>query len=196
MTITQLKLSADISISGNAKQVAKAREILDPMLKRPEMFREEKARIIIQDAIDAHRLGASILYRGNQVWSRRKITVNLKHIMKRGQLYGNKRVRWMHIGILCLPEVEKDFKPILSEYFYNFLHLCCGSSAHYNRAGWIGIYPTLNDLKKFFIKNEFGKAVIDYIPSWKTDAKRIVEDIERMLYPLRSYIKATRKQSY
>lgn len=65
----------------------------------------------------------------------------------------------------------------------------------YNIHGWIAEYPTLEDLKKFFKKNELGYRVLDYIPSWHTDAKRIVEAIEIQLYPLESYMKA-RKGSF
>jgi len=165
------------------------------MLKRLDNMTEAQARIVIQDAIDEYTIDASILYRGNQIWSRKRIVQNLKRIIERGQLYGNKRVKWLRVGsMLCLPAVPQDFKPILSEYFYNFLTLCCGSIAHYNRAGWIGIYPTVEDLKRFFMKNEHGKPVSEYIPTWKTDAKRAVEDIERLLYPFRSYVKAKQKE--
>jgi hypothetical protein len=83
--------------------------------------------------------------------------------------------------------------PILSKYFYDFLHLHCGSIAHYNIQGWITEYPTLEDLKQFFKKNEYGKRVLDHIPVWMTDAKRIVEEIERQLFPFETYLKVTRK---
>ena len=79
---------------------------------------------------------------------------------------------------------------MLSKYFYEFLHLDCGSIAHYNIHGWIAEYPTLEHLKKFFRRNEFGRRVLDYIPYWHTDAKRIVEAIEIQLYPVESYIHA------
>lgn len=193
--IRQLTLSRDVSISGNSKQLAKTEKILEPKLKHLDNMTEAQARIMIQDAIDEYSLGTSILYKGNQVWNRKRIVQNLKRIIERGQLYGNKQVKWLRVGsMLCLPAVPQDFKPILSEYFYNFLTLCCGSKAHYNRAGWIGIYPTVEDLKRFFMKNEHGKPVSEYIPEWKTDAKRIVEDIERLLYPFRSYVKAKQKE--
>ena len=61
--------------------------------------------------------------------------------------------------------------------------------------GWIAKYPTLEHLKKFFKKNEFGHRVLDHIPFWYTDARRIVEVIEIQLYPLESYMKA-RKGSF
>ena len=183
----------DIIIAGSAKDIAKTKGVLEkiPMLNN---LLEAQARIIIQDAIDEHHLNASILYKGNRVWSRRKILRNLEHIIEKGNLYGNKRVRWLRVGsMLCLPATPDDFKPVLSEYFYEFLSLRCGSMAHYSRAGWIGIYPTVNDLKRFFKKNEHGKPVSEWIPPWETDAKRIVDDIERRLYPFRSYLKSTHK---
>lgn len=80
---------------------------------------------------------------------------------------------------------------ILSNYFYKFLTNCCGSIAHYDIRGWVATYPTLDDLKEFFEKNEHGRRVIDAIPCWHTDAKRIVEVIEARLFPLRSYVKQT-----
>lgn len=192
--MTELKYSADIRILGSKKEVEKAKAVLNKlsMLKN---LREDKARIVIQDAIDEHHLNASILYKGNRVWSRRKILNNLERIIEKGTLFGNKRVRWMHVSeTICLPETPADFKPVLSKYFYEFLIMCCGSIAHYNLAGWIGIYPTLEDLKRFFLKNEHGKPVSEWIPLWKTDVKRIVEDIERRLFPFRSFVKSKQKQ--
>jgi len=189
-------LSRDISILGNPKQVTKAKKILKPMLDdRLENLNVMQARLAIQDVIDTKTLYASILYRGHQVWGRRRIISNLKRIIARGQLYNNNRVKWIRVNSsFCLPAVPDDFKPILSQHFYQFLIMCCGSKPHYSRAGWIGIYPTLADLKRFFMKNEHGKQVSDYIPDWKSDALNVVEDIERLLYPFRSYIKAKQKE--
>jgi len=194
----QIVLTRDLSISGNAKQLAKAKKALEPVaLKRLENLNDVQVRLLIQDVIDDKNLYVSILYKGNVVWSRRRITLNLNRIIARGRLYGNgdRQVKWLRVkpGI-CLPAVPKDFKPILSEYFYNFLILCCGSKPHYSRAGWIGIYPTVADLKRFFMKNEYGKPVSEYIPDWKSDALRTVEDVERLLYPFRSYVKAKQQE--
>jgi len=187
----ELKYSLDIRILGNQKDVEKAKAALDKLDLPP---REDKARILIQDVIDKYRLNVSILYKGNRVWSRRKILNNLERIMEKGTLYGNKRVRWLRLGsMLCLPATPADFKPMLSDYFYEFLTLCCGSIAHYNKAGWIGVYPTLEDLKNFFLKNEYGKPVSESIPSWETDVKRIVEAIEQKLFPFRTYVKSKQK---
>ena len=176
---------------------------LGPVTEMITTMDEKEARLFLQDAIDNYQINASILYRGHIVWNRKKITRNLQRIIDRGQLYGNKRVQWVRVvpsgktdnaTMACLPKVEKGFKPILSIYFYNFIVSCCGSQPHYSRAGWIGIYPTLNDLKRFFMTNEFGKSVAEYVPEWKSDVTRIVEDIERMLYPFRSFLKAKQKE--
>jgi hypothetical protein len=193
--VKELKYSAEIRILGNKQEFEKAKAVLNKLTILKNL-REDKARIVIQDAIDEYHLNASILYKGNRVWSRRKILNNLERIIEKGTLYGNKRVIWMRVSeTICLPETPADFKPVLSKYFYEFLIMCCGSIAHYNLAGWIGIYPTLEDLKRFFLKNEHGKPVSEWIPWWKTDAKRIVEDIERRLFPFRSYVKSKQKQS-
>jgi len=187
--------SDEIRILGSPKQLEKAQNILETMQPLLKTLGEAQTRLMIQDAIDENHLNASILHKGNRVWSRRKILRNLERIIEKGTLYGNKRVKWLRVNdSICLPETPANFKPVLSKYFYEFLTLCCGSSAHYNLAGWIGIYPTLEDLKSFFQKNEHGKPVSEWIPEWKADAKRIVDDIERTLYPFRSYIKSRQKQ--
>jgi len=194
-TIKELIYSDEIRILGSPEQLKKARSIIDAL--QPLLKTEAQARLMIQDAIDEHHLNASILYKGNRVWSRRKILRNLKRIMENGALYKdkNKRVRWLRISdTICLPKTPANFKPILSKYFYEFLTLCCGSSAHYSREGWIGIYPRLEDLKSFFQKNEHGKPVSEWIPEWKADAKRIVDDIERILFPFRNYVKSRQKR--
>ncbi len=176
--------------------MAKAKKALEPVaLKRLANLNDVQVRLLLQDVIDEKSLYVSILYKGNAVWSRKRVMQNLRRIIARGQLYGNKQVKWLRVSSgICLPAVPKDFKPILSEYFYNFLILCCGSQPHYSRAGWIGIYPTIADLKRFFMKNEFGKPVSEHIPDWKSDALRIVEDIERLLYPFRSYVKSKQQE--
>jgi len=190
------KFSENILVMGQKEDIEKAKNVLGniPLLRNKT---EPEARIAIQDKIDEYHLNAVILFKGNQVWSRRRVLNNLKRIVEKGTLYGgNGRVRWIRCGdMLCLPATPKNFKPVLSDYFYQFLIMCCGSSAHYSRAGWIGIYPKLEDLKRFFQRNEQDKQVSDWIPAWKTDALRIVEDIERTLYPFRSYLKAKQKEN-
>ena len=197
----QSTLHKKISIHGSKKDVEKAMEILskldlgikEELEEHPNRWRlmsEAKDRLKIQEAIDVNNLKASILYDGNGVWSKKRILQNLRRIIEHGTLYGSQRVRWIPLGsMLYFPATPRDFKPVLSKYFYEFLHLCCGSIAHYNRAGWIAEYPTVEDLKTFFKKNEYGKRVLDHIPRWKTDAKVIVEAIEAMLFPFQYYMK-------
>lgn len=154
-----------------AKRIQEIEGLLD--------MHEGQARLAIQKVIDERGLKASILYTGNGVWSRRKILSNLRRIKKAGILYDKDKPNYVPIGsLLRMPVVKYT---ILSDYFYAFLHLCCGSIAHYNKAGWVAHYPTIEDLKEFFLKNEYGKRVIDWIPGWKTDVKEIVMDIEREL---------------
>lgn len=165
-----------ISIYGNKRDIARAITKLDGLPNLNEL-REPEARLKIQDLIDMENLKADILFDGNTVWSKKRIIRNLKFTMKEGVLgYAG----YIPMGsILRMPSMENG-KPILSDYFYKFLHLDCGSIAHYNIAGWIAEYPTIDDLKEFFMKNEYGKRVLDDIPHWMTDAKRIVREIEEI----------------
>lgn len=176
-----------IEVHGQKKAVAKAAKLLK---KNLEEMDEPKARLQLQDLIDDNNVKATIMVNGNYVWSKKRILQNLKRIMDHGRLYGERTPgRHLVAGVLWLP-VNTD--PVLSKYFYEFL-TDCGSAAHYSIHGWIAEYPTLEHLKKFFKKNEFGQRVLDYIPDWMTDAKRIVEAIEIQLYPLESYMRARRK---
>jgi cobalamin biosynthesis Co2+ chelatase CbiK len=86
--------------------------------------------------------------------------------------------------------VPSPGKCILSDYFYNFLTCHCGSIAHYNKQGWVAIYPTVDALKAFFKKNEFGRRVLDDIPDWASDYKKTVQLIEKMLFPLENYVRS------
>lgn len=164
---------------GSKKDVEKAEDILS-RIPDLDVLNEENARLKIQDAIDRYNLKASILYDGNGVWSRKRIIRNLKQILKHGTLYRADKPKYIPIGsMLRIPTIGDAW---LSDYFYKFLSLCCGSIAHYNKSGWIAEYPTVDDLRDFFKKNEYGKPVKEDIPFWKTDAKRIVEDIETLLF--------------
>lgn len=192
MQLLQVEFNENIKLWGTRKQIKKAVKVLDEL--DLSQLSEGEARLKIQRAIDEHRLKADILYKGNTVWNYSRIIRNLKRIIKHGRLFGKKRVRWIPLGsMLYMPATPQDFKPILSQYFYQFLSLECGSIAHYNRAGWIAHYPYVEDLKKFFKKNEFGKPVKEDIPGWYTDAKRIVEQIERLLFPFEAYLKHRQK---
>lgn len=183
-----------IEFRGQRKAVEKAQKILGPQLNQLEQMNEKDARLKIQDVIDEYRLAAYIMVNGNSVWNMRRILGNVRRIREAGRLYGEKTPhRELIGGVLYLP-AKTD--PILSKYFYEFLHLHCGTAAHYNIHGWIAEYPTLEHLKRFFRRNEFGCRVIDYIPSWMADAKRIVEAIEMVLFPLESYVRSKKRASF
>ena len=175
-----------IRIIGSKANVEKAEALLKK-IEDLENIPESKARLIIQDLIDGHNLKAYILFDGNSVWSMNRIMGNLNRIVKAGTLYRGDKPRYYPVGSTL--KIPAGGQPILSKYFYDFLHSCCGSIGHFNIYGWISQYPTLEALKQFFKKNEHGKRVIDYIPSWHTDAKRVVEAIEIKLFPLESYVR-------
>ena len=64
---------------------------------------------------------------------------------------------------------------------YHHLMQHCGFIAHYDIHGWICEYPTVSALREFFKRNEFGRRVVDDIPEWYTDAKRIAKEVETQL---------------
>ena len=167
-----------IFIFGNPREIIKTKEALKTITE-DILNSEPKARLEIQKLIDINKLKANIMYDGNYIWNYNKIIRNAKQIKKEGIL-GYAHYIKITEG-LRVPEYDKNKKPILSDYFYQFLSLSCGSIAHTNRAGWIAKYSTSNDLKKFFQRNEFKQRVYDYIPEWKTDAKTIVKEIEAIL---------------
>ena len=161
-----------ITYYGSEKEIAKAVAILKKHRGLQRMS-EGRARLVIQQLIDRHNLKATIHVNNNAVWSKKRILRNLRMIIKQGTLY----------------DPDQDKPPILSHYFYQFLNLCCGSIAHHDIYGWIRKYPTAEHLKHFFLKNELGERVLDYIPRRKTDARAIVREIEIALYPFQSYMK-------
>lgn len=180
----------NIKYHGGKKDVETAKKYVEKNCEAE--FSEEKARLKIQDLIDKYDLKVSISVNGNTVWSKKRIMQNLHRIIKHGKLYEKRKPRYYPIGSnLRIPE---GGKLVLSKYFYEFLIQCCGSMAHYNIYGWVATYPTLQDLKAFFKKNEMGQRVIDFIPSRETDARNIVESIEIVLFPLQSYIRAKTKK--
>ena len=180
-------LERKIRIFGSKKDIEEAKEALLKIEKLAELS-ESKARLVIQDLIREHNLAADILYDGNTVYNMEKILQNLRQIINRGTLYDGEHPAWIPIGsMLRMPVVGKT---TLSEYFYGFLINTCGSIAHYSIQGWVTEYPTVDDLKKFFKKNEHGKPVRESILGWHTDAVRIVDDIEKLLFPFQTFLKS------
>lgn len=167
-----------ITYFGSERDIKEAAKILNKHRSFTSM-KEGKARLKIQELIDKHNLKATILFNGNNVWSKTRVLLNLHRIIKHGALYNTE---------------DQSKPPILSHYFYEFLHQDCGSIAHYDIHGWIHVYPTIEDLRKFFMKNEFGKRVLDWIPEWETDVKAIVEAIEGTLFPFKTYMQTQKQQ--
>ena len=168
-----------ITYYGSEKDISEAIAVLKrygdskPMGPHLESMTEANARLIIQQLIDQNHIKASILINENTVWSKDRILKNLDLLIQHGTLYN----------------LEDQTKPpILSHYFYQFLHLVCGSMAHYDIHGWIHKYPTTEHLRKFFKCNELGKRVLDSIPPDRNDARAIVEEIEAQLFPFEHYM--------
>ena len=129
-----------------------------------ETMPEPEARLKIQEVIDRESLKADISFDGNGVTSLVRIIRNLKQIMEAGALYKSYKPHYEAVGNCIILPVGKRNDIILSDYFYEFLSLSCGSIAHYDKCGWVACYPTLDDLKAFFKKNEFGATC----PRWHT----------------------------
>jgi hypothetical protein len=157
-----------INIYGSSKDIEVAVEALNTLPQESFDNREGKIRLKLQKLIKEYKLKADILFDGNIIWDEDKILKNIKTIVKSNDM--NK----------------------MSNYLYNFLSLECGSIAHYDKHGWIGEYPTVGDLKEFFIKNEFGQSPLNYQPSWATDRKNIIKEIEKIL----KISKPTRKSQF
>jgi len=151
-----LSIDNRVAIYGNKQSIEQAEIILLKNIPQLPTLSESQARLQIQETIDHENIKADILFDGNSVWSKKKILRDIKKIKKYGM---NK----------------------LTDYLYKFLSLSCGSIAHYNKFGWISTYPTIHHLKQFFRRNEFGQRVLNYLPTWKTDAQRIVKEVEREL---------------
>lgn len=151
-----LSIDNRVALYGPKKQIKEAEIILLKNIPELPTLSESQARLRIQDCLDFETIKVDILFDGNSIWSKKRILRDIKKIKKNGM-------------------------KSLSNYLYKFLSLSCGSIAHYNKFGWIACYPTLDDLRNFFCKNEYGERVLHHIPVWKTDAQEIVRDIERVL---------------
>lgn len=171
----QFKLSRDIVLSGTTEQVKRARKLLSPVVQVSQKLplscslSDGEIRIALQDLIDECHIKALVVHKGHRVWSRKRIMNNLQQIRNKGT-------------------------EGLGNYFYEYIKTVCGVKTNYfNRKAWIAAYPTVDAFGAFFLRNEFGQNVIEYIPEWKADARRIAADIERALHPFASYVRNKRK---
>lgn len=118
---------------------------------------EKDDRLLIQDLIDKYKIKATILYNGNTVWGYDKTIRQFKALQKNGM-------------------------DSMTNYLYDFFSLELGTIAHYNKAGWITTYPTIDALKQLFKKNEYGDNVVSFQPVWATDRIKIVKEMWRLLF--------------
>ena len=145
-----------IALFGSKQQIETAEELIERFFPTISKETEGIARLHLQSLIDTEPIKVSILFDGNGVYSRTKIIRDIKKVKKNGM-------------------------QSMTKALYQFLSLCCGSIAHYNKQGWIEEYPTIEDLRSFFKSNEFGQRVLNYVPNWRTDVRAIVLEIEGVL---------------
>ncbi len=145
----------DITLYGSTKDISSA----EGVLKTVKLTGNEATdRITIQSLIDRHRLKASILYRGNSVWSKQKVLKDFKKLLK-----------------------TNNTEEGLTDYLYKFFHLECGTIAHFSKNGWALTYPDNRAIRRLFIRNEYGKRVLEHQPAWASDRKIIITEIEKLL---------------
>ena len=135
---------------GTAQSLAAAKAMLDNL---PLTSGEKENRILIQDALDrpeyADAAKCRILYDGNGIVQREKIVKEFKRMLRSGTL-------------------ER-----MSNRFYEFCTCTLSDIAHYNKEGYIEFYN--NDpwalVMEFFLPEQ------KRIPCWRSDAKRVLEDL-------------------
>lgn len=143
---------------GGKVKIDACTEVLNKELlpKLSPKMTEGQIRLILAPILENHNIKAEILYNGNGVYRKNRLLRDIRLIKRNGM-------------------------EAMTDYLYQFLSLCCGSIAHYNKHGWIATYPTIDDLKQFFCRNEYGNSVYDHIPDWKTECKEIVLEMEKIL---------------
>lgn len=157
----RVEFSKNINIYGSKKDTDYAISQLD-IIKDKLTNDESLDRVLLQLFMDDRKIKADILYKGNTVWSKKRIIRDLKRALKSKPS-------------IITENGNGDYT--LTNYLYQFLTLCCGSIAHYNKYGWIGTYPTKDEFKRFFRANEFGVSVVNHQPTWKTDCINIAQEI-------------------
>jgi hypothetical protein len=145
---------------GTEKEIQQSRQYLKDDIAAClgiDHTREGEARSIIQKLIEQKLVTADVVLNGNNVYNKEKILRNIRMMVR------NKKMS------------------LMTDYTYKFLSNACGSIAHWNKAGWLSVYPTLDAFRGFFIKNEYGKRVLESQPSWATDRIEIIQEIESIL---------------
>ena len=112
-SISLEKNGKNIRILGNQATIDRATPIIDRLNLTGI---ESKDRLLIQNCIDDNKIGATILYDGNTVYSFNKIVDKYKKIQKDNMLLN------------------------LSDDLYKFFLNACGDIAHYDKSGYIYYY--------------------------------------------------------
>jgi len=154
--MNKLGIDKRVGIYGTKKEVERTAEIITALLPELPNMTEPKARLALQDLIDLKKIKTSILFDGNSVWSKDRITRDIRKVVKNGM-------------------------QSMTDYLYKWLSLQAGSIAHYNKFGWIDVYPTVGHLRQFFLKNEYGKRVKDNLNGRFTDSYLIACEVEDIL---------------
>lgn len=157
---TVWKVNSYLALYGTREEIEESLKVLNEEMLRLlgiNKDNEREARILLQRMIDQGVITAEVLFDGNLVFSKKRIIENIKEIIKSGDMHR------------------------LNDYTYKFLINACGSIAHFDKEGWIGHYPTVNHLRKFFLKNEYGKRVLKFQPYWAGDRIEIIKEIEALL---------------
>ena len=144
-----------LKIYGNHKNLPFLIKAVDMILEGN--LSEGQTRIQLQNAMEFTNCPVTMLYQGNGVYPFTKTIRDFKRIVK----------------------ANCTFK--MTKHLYQFFNLCTGTIAHYNLAGWACVYPNNMALRELWRMNEYGYPVIDYIPHWKTDTKRIVIEMWNIL---------------
>jgi hypothetical protein len=93
---------------------------------------------------------------GNRVWSKKRIMKDLRNIVRKGM-------------------------NAMSDYLYEFFHLCCGSITHYDKRGWICCYPDLEAVRGFLLRNEYGQSALKHQLRWARDRIEILKEMYDIL---------------
>ena len=152
----KLDIDNRVAIYGSQKEISTTAELITALLPELPTMAEPKARLALQDLIDLKKLTTDILFDGNSVWSKDRLIRDIRKVVKNGM-------------------------NSMTDYLYKWLSLQAGSIAHYNKSGWIDVYPTINHLKKFFLRNEYGRRVKEHVNNRFADSYLIVCEIEQIL---------------
>ncbi|MHB9071659.1 MAG: hypothetical protein ACYC54_14970 [Sedimentisphaerales bacterium] len=152
----KLEIDKRIAIYGSQKEINRSAEIITADLPELPNMIEPQARLALQDLIDLKKIKTDILFDGNTVWSKDRLIRDVKKVVKNGM-------------------------QSMTDYLYKWLSLQAGSIAHYNKFGWIDVYPTVDHLRQFFLRNEYGKRVKDNLKGRFTDSYLIASEAEQIL---------------